>query len=129
MGSLSETLSRRRKEMGLTLLQIAEAMGVSEATVQRWESGNIKTLRYAKIGRLADILQVTPAALMGWENPDTPTGKREPTAQAGSGFTQEQAELIRLFQAASPEIRAAALAVLRSAEAADKARDGNKEGK
>lgn len=129
MGSLSETLTRRRKEMGMTLFQIAEAMGVTEATVQRWESGNIKSLRYAKISRLADILQVTPAALMGWEDLDAPTGKQEPATQAGSGFTPEQAELIRLFQAASPEIRAAALAVLRSAEAADKARDGRTEGK
>lgn len=72
MGSLAEVLSTRRKELGLTLLQIAEKMNVSEATVQRWESGNIKSLRHEKIGRLADILHVTPAALMGWEEPQTP---------------------------------------------------------
>lgn len=67
MSSLAEVLSTRRKELGLTLLQIAEKMNVSEATVQRWESGNIKSLRHEKIGRLADILHVTPSMLMGWE--------------------------------------------------------------
>ena len=43
-------------------------MGVTEATVQRWESGNIKTLRYEKIGKLAEILGVKPSVLMGWDD-------------------------------------------------------------
>lgn len=68
MTHLSSVLKRRRKELGLTLYQIADAMGVAEATVQRWESGNIKTIRHDKIGKLADLLQVSPAMLMGWEN-------------------------------------------------------------
>ncbi|RHQ75308.1 XRE family transcriptional regulator, partial [Butyricicoccus sp. AF22-28AC] len=35
-------------------------IGVTEATVQRWESGNIKSLRHERIAKLADILGVTP---------------------------------------------------------------------
>lgn len=65
--SLSEVLKKRRSELGYTLLEIADKMGVSEATVQRWESGNIKSLRQGRISQLADILIVSPAALMGWE--------------------------------------------------------------
>ena len=67
MTELSSVLKRRRKELGLTLAQIADAMGVAEATVQRWESGNIKSIRHEKIGKLADLLKVSPAALMGWD--------------------------------------------------------------
>lgn len=67
MENLSTVLSRRRKELGLTLLQIAEKMNVSEATVQRWESGNIKMLRHERIAKLAQVLDVPPASLMGWE--------------------------------------------------------------
>ena len=48
MSSLSSILKQRRKELGLTLAQIADMMGVAEATVQRWESGNIKTVRHEK---------------------------------------------------------------------------------
>ncbi len=66
--SLSEVLKKRRSELGYTLLEIADKMGVSEATVQRWESGNIKSLRQGRISQLADILRVSPAALMGWED-------------------------------------------------------------
>ena len=61
------------EELGLTLAQIAEKIGVTEATVQRWESGNIKSLRHERIAKLADILGVTPAVLMGWDEPTAPT--------------------------------------------------------
>lgn len=67
MGNLSTVLKQRRKEMGMTLAQIADIMGVAEATVQRWESGNIKTIRHDKIAKLAELLKVSPAVLMGWD--------------------------------------------------------------
>ena len=66
MAELSSILKQRRKDMGLTLAQIADKMSVTEATVQRWESGNIKSIRHEKIGKLAEILNVSPAVLMGW---------------------------------------------------------------
>lgn len=61
---LSDVLYKRRKELGLTLADIAKRMGVSEATVQRWESGNIKTLRHGRLGQLAEILNVSPIVLL-----------------------------------------------------------------
>lgn len=66
MENLPLILKERRKELGLTLLQIAEYMGVKESTVQRWESGNIKSIRYDKISKLANLLNVDPSSLMGW---------------------------------------------------------------
>ena len=74
MSALSEVIKRRRKELGLTLAQIADAMGVAEATVQRWESGNIKSIRQGKIAQLAEVLKVSPASLMGWDSPELPAG-------------------------------------------------------
>jgi len=68
---LSSLLQQRRKELGLTLAQVAEKMGVTEATVQRWESGNIKSVRYERLERLAEVLHVSPSALMGWDQPDS----------------------------------------------------------
>ena len=69
MGNLSTVIKQRRNELGLTLLQIAEAVGVSEATVQRWESGNIKTLRHDNLIKLSEVLNLSPPALMGWDEP------------------------------------------------------------
>ena len=67
MTALSEVMKKRRKELGLTLAQVADLVGVTEATAQRWESGNIKSVRHDKITLLADALKVSPADLMGWE--------------------------------------------------------------
>lgn len=67
--SISKVLKQRRKELDLTLAEVGKRVGVSEATVQRWESGNIKNLRHDRIGRLAEVLQVNPAVLMGWDEP------------------------------------------------------------
>lgn len=77
MNNLSNVLKRRRKELGLTLLQVTEAMGVSEATVQRWESGSIKSVRYDKIDKLAKVLKVEPAEIMGWDTPKQKSDKLE----------------------------------------------------
>lgn len=65
---VSHILKDRRKELNYTLLDIAKKVGVSEATVQRWESGNIKNLRYEKIIALANILEISPSHLMGWDD-------------------------------------------------------------
>lgn len=59
----------RRKELDLTLKEIAEKVGVSEATVQRWESGEIVNLRHKRIVKLAEVLKVHPGELMGWGKP------------------------------------------------------------
>lgn len=46
-------INARRKQLNLTLKEIAEYVGVSEATVSRWESGNIANMRRDRISALA----------------------------------------------------------------------------
>lgn len=65
---ISKKLKNRRKELSLTMLEVAQKVGVSEATVSRWESGDIANMRRDKIALLANALQVTPAYIMGWED-------------------------------------------------------------
>ena len=62
---MNNFLKARRKELKLTMLQVAEYVGVSEATISRWESGNIANMKRDKIAKLAEILQVRPSAIMG----------------------------------------------------------------
>lgn len=61
-------LSERRKELGLTLAEVAAKVGVSEATVSRWESGHIDNMKRDKIALLADALKVSPLYVMGMES-------------------------------------------------------------
>lgn len=56
--TLGERIKLQRESLGLTLLQLAQKVGVSEATVQRYESGEIKTPRHDKLIAMAKALGV-----------------------------------------------------------------------
>lgn len=66
MATLQERIKERRTNLGLTLLEIAEQLNVKEATVQRYESGEIKNIKHETIVELAKILKCSPQYLMGW---------------------------------------------------------------
>lgn len=100
---LSNILRKRRKELGLTLAEIAAKMGVSEATVQRWESGNIKNMRQERISSLAEVLHVTPAYLMGWEEESTQGQKKEAARKDGPTREEIEQELMSLVSKMKPE--------------------------
>lgn len=63
--SIGKKLYARRKELSLTQKQIADYVGVTEATVSRWESGEIDNMRRDKIANLARVLKVSPLLIMG----------------------------------------------------------------
>lgn len=69
---LNSRIKERRTALGMTLLDVANALNVKEATVQRYESGEIKNLKHATVLELAKIFKCSPAYLMGWDN-DTST--------------------------------------------------------
>ena len=54
----NQFLKDRRLELDLTQAEIARFVGVSEATVSRWESGDIASMRQNRIAALAEILRV-----------------------------------------------------------------------
>lgn len=62
---IKEIIKARRKELGLNLLDVAKACGVSEATVSRWESGNIDDMKRSRIASLAKVLQISPSVIVG----------------------------------------------------------------
>ena len=64
--NLGSKIRDRRKNLGLTLKEVSVSVGVAEATVQRWESGNIKILKSDKMKKLASVLQVSIDELSNW---------------------------------------------------------------
>jgi transcriptional regulator with XRE-family HTH domain len=66
-------LYKRRKELGLTLEEIGNIVGVSKSTVRKWETGYIENMKRDKIALLAKALQTTPLFIMGIEDEALPT--------------------------------------------------------
>lgn len=75
-----ERMKQRRKEIGLSAEKIAERLGVSPATIYRYEKGDIEKVPVDIFAELAKILQTTPAYLMGWEEKPEP---KKPTIPPG----------------------------------------------
>ena len=60
---------KRRKELNLTLEEIASIVGVSKSTVKKWEDGYIKNMRRDKIVKLASALKVSPLEFLDITQP------------------------------------------------------------
>lgn len=61
----SKIIKERKKQLGLTSDEIAEALDVSKPTVSRWLSGDTKKITDVKLKKLAEVLQTTEEHLTG----------------------------------------------------------------
>ena len=59
-------LKELRKNAGYTLEYVGKAIGVTRATVQRYESGEIKNIPWGKIVKLSILFHVSVAFILGW---------------------------------------------------------------
>lgn len=86
--SIGKKIRDQRTKLSLTQRDVANYVGVTEATVSRWESGEIDNMRRDKIAKLADILRVSPLLIMGISD-KTP----QPPAQP-----EDETRLIKLYR-------------------------------
>lgn len=76
MQEFNKNLKKRRLELGLTLKNVADIVGVTESTVRKWEVGIIANMKKNKLEKLANALQTTIPYILGLEdNEDKKTSK------------------------------------------------------
>ncbi len=88
--NIQTIIKNRRLELELTMKDVAKALGVSEATVSRYESGEIQNMGIDKIEMLAKVLRCSPGYLMGWED--------YPNSTIQSSLTHDEAALLDLYR-------------------------------
>ncbi|MBO4884233.1 MAG: helix-turn-helix domain-containing protein [Clostridia bacterium] len=64
--TIGERIRRRRLELGVSVDDLARALGKNRTTIYRYENSRIGTLPSAVLEPLAEALETTPEALMGW---------------------------------------------------------------
>ena len=74
---IGKKIKNRRLELNLTMRELAEKSNVSEATVSRWESGDIANMRRDKIVLLANALEVHPSFIMEESEPSSPKNSKQ----------------------------------------------------
>jgi transcriptional regulator with XRE-family HTH domain len=63
---LGEKIKARRMELGMSMRDLAEKLGYqNHSTISRIEAGAVD-LPQSKISQFAEVLQTSPAYLMGW---------------------------------------------------------------
>lgn len=65
--NIGEKIKQRRKELGLSAEEIAQKIGVSPATIYRYESGDIKSPRSSVLRPIAKALDMDLYDLVGWD--------------------------------------------------------------
>lgn len=69
MAIWNDRVKQLRQSKNITLKEVSEYIGSTEATAQRYESGKgIKTIPYDMIVKYSELFNCSPAYIMGWED-------------------------------------------------------------
>lgn len=66
--TIGERIKNRRLELNLSVDEVAAKLGKNRATIYRYEKDDIKELPITVLEPLAEVLETTPADLMGWSD-------------------------------------------------------------
>lgn len=72
---LAKIIKAKRLQYGMTMKQLADRVGVAEATVSRWESGYTEKMKIDTAGKVADALHLSPLMFLGYDVSEEETVK------------------------------------------------------
>jgi len=91
-------IKARRKQLNLTLDDIASEIGVAKSTVQRYEKGTIEKVKLPVIEAIARVLRVDPAWICCKTDIMT---EITPTPDTGGGLSTEAKEVAHAYDQAT----------------------------
>ena len=95
---IGDRIKNARLALGYSAEQVAAFLGVSPATVYRYENGDISKLPSKFIKPLAEYLCVSPSWLMGWsEEIRSPESSSNQPADLGA-IQPDEADIIKTYR-------------------------------
>lgn len=94
---MKDKIKQRREELGLTLEEVGNIVGVGKSTVRKWETGDIANMRRDKIAKLAVALRTSPAYLLGYDETEKAA---DPKADS---LSPKENELLTLYRGVNPD--------------------------
>lgn len=95
---IKEIIHENRLKAGLTMKALADMVGVSEATISRWESGNIASMKHSQISSLCQALHISPALLV-------PGIEVAPSTPSEPEYTEEEKGIVRGYRKAPDNLK------------------------
>lgn len=65
--TMAERIKNKRIDMGLTQEELAEMLGLQKSAVAKYENGRVENIKRSIIFKMSEVLNCSPAYLMGWE--------------------------------------------------------------
>lgn len=75
--NIGEKIRARRMELGMTLEEVGNIVGVGKSTVRKWETGMIQNMKRDKIDLLAKALQISPSEFISTDVDDLEMSKED----------------------------------------------------
>lgn len=103
-----ERIKTRRKDLGITADQLAEQIGVSRATIFRYENGDIEKLPVNALVPIANVLHTSVNYLMGWDD----DSEKRPATVSDDGPNAVKSRIIALLDTMTEDQLEKLLAVI-----------------
>ena len=65
--TMGENIKTQRKRTGLTQQELADKLGLQKSAIAKYENGRVQNIKRSTLEKMADILNCSPAFLMGFE--------------------------------------------------------------
>lgn len=104
--TVGQRIKELRESKGISVIELANALNVSRATIYRYESNEIEKLPIDILEPIAKVLNVDPSILMGWD-------KLPGDNNASLQDIEKALELYKLYSSAIPQVQSAVEALLK----------------
>ena len=68
---MADRIKECRILLGLTQDELGQRLGLQKSAIAKYENGRVENIKRSIIQKMADVLQCSPAYLMGWDAKDT----------------------------------------------------------
>ena len=72
---MADRIKKRRIAMNYTQEELAQKLGLQKSAIAKYENGRVENIKRSIIARMAELLECSPAYLMGWEDDFTVRSK------------------------------------------------------
>lgn len=104
--TVGQNIRNRRKQLGMSVDELATKVGKNRATIFRYESGKIESVPSDTLKLFAEALCTTPESLMSWEKSESSSSNVPSRAEK---------ELFELFNQVPPDQQEMVLSMIRAA--------------
>ena len=100
-------IKARRKDVGMTQEELGKKIGVTKATINKYETGIVVNMKRPTVEKIAKALDVPPGYLMGWTDNQANVQTNNGVIGQNSGtvtvnnsertLSKEEIELLRIY--------------------------------